>query len=163
VDTLQHQTVIPMSAVQRGADGTFVFVISPDKLANQRTIKLGVQDGDKVAVLDGLKPGDTVVVDGADRLRDGAEVSIPAPGQQKIQPPSGAAADAARTAQRTQAQAALVAACGTDIQKLCTGQSGFAVNRCLNQNSSSLSSTCTAAMAKRGGRRGGRGARGGGP
>src|ERR1700709_911999 len=57
VDTLQDQVIIPVPAVQRGADGTFVFVVSPDKVANQRDVKLGVQDGDKVAVTDGLKPG----------------------------------------------------------------------------------------------------------
>ena len=91
---------IPVAAVQRGADGTFVFVVTPDKVANQRTVKLGVQDGDNVAILAGLKPGDTVVVDGADRLRDGADVPIPSPGQQKIQAPSGAAADAARASGR---------------------------------------------------------------
>src|ERR1700761_1130845 len=88
VDTLQHQTVIPVSAVQRGAAGTFVFVVTPDKTANQRVVKLGVQHGDNVAILDGLKPGDTVVVDGADRLRDGAQVLIPNLGQQHIQAPS---------------------------------------------------------------------------
>jgi len=159
VDTLQHQTVIPMAAIQRGADGTFVFVVSPDKLANQRTVKLGVQDGDKVAVLEGLKPGDTVVVDGADRLRDGAEVAVPGPAQ-KIQAPSGAAADAARTAQRAQAQAAIAQACGADIQKFCSGQSGPAAQRCLRTNRTSLSSTCTAQLARAG--RGGRGGRGGG-
>ncbi len=77
MDTLQNQTVIPVAAVQRGASGTFVFIVNPDKTVNQRSVKLGVQDGDKVAILDGLKPGDTVVVDGADRLRDGSEVVIP--------------------------------------------------------------------------------------
>ena len=91
VDTLQHQTVIPVAAVQRGAAGTFVFVVTPEKVANQRTVKLGIQDGDKVAVTEGLKPGDTVVVDGADRLRDGADVEIPGPGKTNIQQPSGAA------------------------------------------------------------------------
>jgi membrane fusion protein, multidrug efflux system len=160
VDTLQHQTVIPMSAVQRGADGTFVFVVSPNKVANQRSVKLGVQDGDQVAVLDGLKPGDTVVVDGADRLRDGADVDIPAKTPQKIQAPSGASTDAARTAQRTEAQKALADACGADIQKLCSGQSGFGATRCLRQNRTSLSSTCSTAMSKL--RGGGRRAGGGG-
>jgi multidrug efflux system membrane fusion protein len=158
VDTLQHQTVIPMSAVQRGADGTFVFVVSPDKTANQRTVKLGVQDGDKVAVLDGLKPGDTVVVDGADRLRDGAQVSVPGPAQ-KIQAPSGGAAPAA-TAARAQALAALTQACGADIPKYCASQAGIQVQRCLRQNQSSVSSTCQAQLARSG--RGGRGGRGGG-
>ena len=107
MDTLQNQTVIPVAAIQRGASGTFVFIVNPDKTVNQRSVKLGVQDGDKVAILDGLKPGDTVVVDGADRLRDGSEVLIPNPGQQKIAQPSGAAADAARTAARAKAQAVI--------------------------------------------------------
>jgi multidrug efflux system membrane fusion protein len=163
VDTLQHQTVIPVSAVQRGADGTYVFVVSPDKVANQRTVKLGVQDGDKVAVLDGLKPGDTVVVDGADRLRDGADVEIPAAGQQRIAAPSGAAADAARTAARQAAQKAMVDACTPDIQKLCSGDAPNSreARTCLVQNRASLSSTCSAAMAKM--RRGGGRRPGGGP
>jgi multidrug efflux system membrane fusion protein len=161
VDTLQHQTVIPVAAVQRGADGTFVFVVSPDKVANQRTVKLGVQDGDKVAVLEGLKPGDTVVVDGADRLRDGADVDIPAPGQQKIQAPSGAAGDAQRIAQRAAAQKAMIQACSSDIQKLCSGDAPNSreARICLAQNRAALSGTCSAALAKmRGGAR-----RGGGP
>ena len=158
VDTLQHQTVIPVSAVQRGADGTFVFVVSPQKVANQRTVKLGVQDGDKVAVLDGLKPGDTVVVDGADRLRDGAQVDTPGR-TGAIQAPSAGAAPPAAAA-RGQALAALTKACSADIPKYCAGQSGFAVNRCLRQHQSDLSSACSAQMARRGG--GGRGGRGGG-
>src|SRR6185312_10852150 len=84
VDTLQNQTVVPVAAVQRGAGSTFVFIVNPDKTVNQRSVKLGTQDGDKVAILEGLKPGDTVVVDGADRLRDGSEIAIPDPSTQKI-------------------------------------------------------------------------------
>jgi multidrug efflux system membrane fusion protein len=167
VDTLQDQTVIPVSAVQRGSDGTFVFVVTPDKTASQRSVKLGVQDGDKVAVLDGLKPGDTVVVDGADRLRDGADIEIPNR-TQKIAAPSGAAGDAARTQARTAALAAMNTACSADVAKLCKGDApGSREARiCLNQNRDSLSAQCTKAMAGlrggRGGRRGGGGG-GGGP
>ena len=167
VDTLQNQTVIPVSAVQRGSDGTFVFVVTPDKTASQRTVKLGVQDGDKVAVLDGLKPGDTVVVDGADRLRDGADIEIPNR-TQKIAAPSGAAGDAARTQARAAALAAMNTACADDAAKLCKGDApGSREARiCLNQNRDSLSAQCTKAMAGlrggRGGRRGGGGG-GGGP
>ena len=49
VDTLHNQTVVPVAAIQRGADGTFVFVVTPDKTVNQRSVKTGVQDGDKIA------------------------------------------------------------------------------------------------------------------
>jgi len=164
VNTLQDQTVIPVAAVQRGADGTFVFVVSPDHTVSQRDVKLGVQDGDKVAVVSGLKPGDTVVVDGADRLRDGSEVTIPSPGSQPIAQPSADAGDDARAKERAARLAALTKACGADIGKLCAGQTGRGAMRCLFQNRSSLSDECTAAMAKmRGGRRGRGGGFGGAP
>lgn len=148
VDTLQDQTVIPVAAVQRGAGGTFVFIVSPDKTVAQRSVKLGVQDGDQVAILEGLRPGDTVVVDGADRLRDGSEVVIPDPAKQKISAPStGAAADAERTAARAKAQAAIAKSCSADISKLCGGQTGRGAMRCLAQNRASLSADCKTAMA----------------
>jgi len=160
VDTLQNQTVVPVAAVQRGASGTYVFIVNPDKTVNQRSVKLGVQDGDKVAILDGLKPGDTVVVDGADRLRDGSEVLIPNAAQQKIAQPSGAANDTARAAQRAQALALVTKSCSTDISKLCSGQTGRGAVRCLAQNRDSLSDGCKTAMAQM--RRGARSPGGGG-
>jgi multidrug efflux system membrane fusion protein len=162
VDTLQNQTVVPVASIQRGAGGTFVFIVSPDKIVNQRSVKLGIQDGDKVAILEGLKPGDTVVVDGADRLRDGAEITIPDPSQQKINAPSaGGEADAARAAQRASAQAAIAKSCSADISKLCGGETGRGQMRCLMQNRASLSDDCKTAMAslRRGARAGGGGAR----
>lgn len=159
VDTLQNQTVVPVAAIQRGAGGTFVFIVNPDKTVNQRSVKVGIQDGDEIAILDGLKPGDTVVVDGADRLRDGSEITIPNPGQQKIAQPSSAADDAARNAQRAKAQAAIAKSCSADIAKLCAGQTGRAATRCLFQNRDSLSGDCKTAMAamRRGGGRPGGG------
>jgi multidrug efflux system membrane fusion protein len=159
VNTLQNQTVVPVAAVQRGAAGTFVFIVSPDKTVNQRSVKLGIQDGDKVAILEGLKPGDTVVVDGADRLRDGSDVVIPDPSKQKIAAPSGADADAARTAARAKAQAEIAKSCSADITKLCGGQTGRGATRCLAQNRDSLSADCKTAMAslRRGGGRAGGG------
>jgi multidrug efflux system membrane fusion protein len=148
VDTLANQTVVPVAAVQRGAAGTFVFIVSPDKTVNQRSVKLGVQDGDKVAILEGLRPGDTVVVDGADRLRDGSEVVIPDPAKQKISAPStGAAGDAERVAARAKAQATIAKTCSADIAKLCGGETGRGAMRCLAQNRASLSADCKTAMA----------------
>src|SRR5665213_367597 len=64
VDTLHNQTVIPVAAIQRGADGSFVFEVTPDKTVTQRNVKTGVQDGDNIQILSGVKAGDTVVVDG---------------------------------------------------------------------------------------------------
>jgi multidrug efflux system membrane fusion protein len=171
VDTLHDATSVPVAAIQRGADGSFVFVVNADKTVSQRTVKTGVQDGDKIQILDGIKPGDTVVVDGADRLRDGADVEIPAGGKIVAPSSSGGADDAARAAKRKQMQEAVGKACADDIKKLCpTAQPGTRESRmCLFQNRDSLSDTCQTAMQEMrrsfggGGRRGGGGGGGGAP
>jgi membrane fusion protein, multidrug efflux system len=172
VDTLHNQTVVPVAAIQRGADGSFVFVVSPDKTVNQRNVKTGVQDGDNIQILSGVKPGDTVVVDGADRLRDGADVEIPNQ-TGTIAAPSGNASDAERAARRAQLTAALTKACSEDVKKLCpTAQPGSREMRmCLFQNRDDLSGDCSKAFSQMrqggggGGRRrgGGGGGGGGGP
>ncbi len=89
-----HATVtVPSSAVQHGAPGTFVYVVGPDDKVSVRTITLGPLDGGMYAVTSGLKPGDRVVVDGIDRLRDGAKVMISAGGEE----PHGQAAPGAES------------------------------------------------------------------
>jgi multidrug efflux system membrane fusion protein len=165
VDTLHNQTVVPVAAIQRGADGSFVFVVTPDKTVAQRDVKTGVQDGNNIQILSGVKPGDTVVVDGADRLRDGADVEIPNQ-TGKIAAPSGASTDAARTARRAQMQALLAKSCSADIKKLCPeAKPGTREARmCLFQNRDDLSADCSKAMSqmRRGGGGGGRAGGGGG-
>src|SRR6516165_10584841 len=76
VDTLHETDIVPVSAIQHGAPGAFVYVVKPDQTATVKTVKLGPGDGQHIAVLDGLQPGDKVVVDGSDRLREGAKVSL---------------------------------------------------------------------------------------
>jgi membrane fusion protein, multidrug efflux system len=77
LDTLKDTVTVPVSAVQRGAPGTYVYLVNEDSTVSVHTIKLGPQDGDLYAVESGLSPGDRVVTDGADRLRDGAKVTLP--------------------------------------------------------------------------------------
>jgi multidrug efflux system membrane fusion protein len=79
VDTLKNATLIPSAAVQRGTPGTFVFVVNADKTVSLRPVKLGPADGDTLSISSGLKPGETVVVDGADKLKDGARVMLATP------------------------------------------------------------------------------------
>jgi multidrug efflux system membrane fusion protein len=78
LDTLQHVVTVPVAAVQRGAPGTYVFVVGEDDTVKIQAVTLGPQDGGYYAVDSGLAPGDRVVTEGADRLRDGARVTIPA-------------------------------------------------------------------------------------
>jgi multidrug efflux system membrane fusion protein len=77
LDTLKGVVRVPARAVQRGAPGSYVYLVDAQNTVAVHPIKLGEQDGDFFAVVAGLSPGDVVVTDGADRLRDGAKVSIP--------------------------------------------------------------------------------------
>jgi multidrug efflux system membrane fusion protein len=81
LDLLKNQIIIPSSAVHRGAPKgvltDFVYVVNGDATVSVRPVTLGVADGDRVAVVAGLKSGERVVTEGGDRLRDGASVEIP--------------------------------------------------------------------------------------
>jgi len=76
VDTLRDTPVVPSSAIQRGAPGTFVYVVNPDSTVSVRPVQLGPVDGDRVALKSGVKPGDQVVTDGTDKLRDGIKIKL---------------------------------------------------------------------------------------
>jgi membrane fusion protein, multidrug efflux system len=80
--TRKGATVIPSAVVQRGPQGTYAYVIKPDKTAEMRPIKVGQTEANVVIVEDGLKPGEDVVVDGQYKLQPGAKVQITTPQQQ---------------------------------------------------------------------------------
>ena len=96
IDTQENVTAVPNAAVQRGAIGTFVYVVKEDSTVTVRRVRLGVADGDWVGVQGELEAGERVVTDGADRLREGSKVDVvtppPRPGEAgRRRPPSGAA------------------------------------------------------------------------
>ena len=74
LDTLHNATLIPQAGVQRGAPGTYVYVVNADQTVNVRKVTLGAGDATNISISQGLAPGETVVVDGADKLKDGAKV-----------------------------------------------------------------------------------------
>jgi len=159
VQTLHNQVVVPAAAIQRGAEGVFVFVVKPDHTVAMRTVTLGQQQDDRVAIAKGLNPGETVVVDGADRLRDGAEVTIPS--GQKVANVAGAAnATALPAAARGDRRAKLMQACGADLKKYCGDAQGPAMFACMREKRDSFSQGCQAALKAMHGHRGGGG---GGP
>ncbi len=80
VDTLHNATTVPAQAIQRNAQGPFVYVIGADQKATLRTVKLGPTDGDVVAV-QGVNAGEVVATNGFDKLQDGAQVTGRQPGQ----------------------------------------------------------------------------------
>jgi multidrug efflux system membrane fusion protein len=79
VQTLTGVVVAPQAAIQHGAPGDFVYLVKPGNTVGVQVVKTGVTEGSEVQIVQGLKPGDQVVTDGLDRLRDGARVSIAAP------------------------------------------------------------------------------------
>ena len=76
VDTVADVPIVPTAAILRGTPGTYVYLLDGDDKVVVRPIKLGESDGPRTAVVSGLAVGDRVVVDGTDRLRDGAPVRI---------------------------------------------------------------------------------------
>jgi multidrug efflux system membrane fusion protein len=76
VDTHKNVVVMPTAGVQRGVPGTFVYLVNADSTVSVRKVELGVTDGERVEVKSGLAAGDRIVVDGADKLRDGAKINI---------------------------------------------------------------------------------------
>jgi len=76
LDTVSGATLVPSAAVQRGAPGTFVYVVNADNTVSLRKMSPGPSSGDLVSVKDGVRPGEKVVIDGLDKLRDGAQVAL---------------------------------------------------------------------------------------
>jgi len=75
IDTLHGVVTVPSSAVQRGTQGMYVFVVKADDSVTLRTVKLGPSEGTLTAMESGVSAGERVVVDGTDRLREGAKVA----------------------------------------------------------------------------------------
>jgi len=77
--TRKDATVIPSSVVQRGPQGTYAYLINPDKTVEMRPIKVAQTEGNLALVDEGLKPGEQVVVDGQYKLQPGARVELTTP------------------------------------------------------------------------------------
>lgn len=74
VDTRRGVVVVPQSALQIGVQGTFVWVVGADGVVALRVVKVGPSEGERIVVETGLEAGEVVVVEGVDRLREGASV-----------------------------------------------------------------------------------------
>jgi multidrug efflux system membrane fusion protein len=68
--------IVPSAAVQKNPQGSFAFVLYTDKTVAMRPIKTGISQGGETSILEGLEIGEQVVVDGAERLREGSKVEV---------------------------------------------------------------------------------------
>ncbi|PYN88810.1 MAG: multidrug transporter subunit MdtA [Candidatus Rokuibacteriota bacterium] len=74
IDVLHDATLAPAEAVQRGPQGAYVYVVKPDKVVQMRRVQLGPSEGATVAVRSGVADSEALVVDGAEKVQDGARV-----------------------------------------------------------------------------------------
>ena len=81
VDTLKDQLVVPNVAIQNGQQGTFVYVVDDRSRVHLKPVQVGITTETQADILTGLSEGDRVVVDGTDRLNDGAQVRVRRPGE----------------------------------------------------------------------------------
>jgi multidrug efflux system membrane fusion protein len=76
IETQRGATVVPTAAIQQSPRGSFVYVLRPDRTVGVRQVTVGVTDGDDVSIEQGLAVGEQVVVEGTERLRDGAAIEL---------------------------------------------------------------------------------------
>jgi multidrug efflux system membrane fusion protein len=82
----KNSTVIPAAAIQRGPQGTYVFVTKPDSTVDIRPVTLAFTQENVSVIASGVAPGDIVVTDGQDKLQEGSKVEIRAPAAPIQQP-----------------------------------------------------------------------------
>src|SRR5467141_3992655 len=89
-DVKKNLVIVPSSAIQRGPQGTYVYVVQSGNTAKIQTVTIALTTADKVGLSAGVNPGDSVVVDGQDKLQDGSKVNpTPAPNAPNAQNAAG--------------------------------------------------------------------------
>jgi multidrug efflux system membrane fusion protein len=83
VDVLKNAVVVPGAAIQRGSQGTFVYVVGEKQTAELRPVTIKTTEGNDVAIASGLNAGDMVVLEGTDKIQDGARVDVQTAGRAK--------------------------------------------------------------------------------
>lgn len=79
VETMKNVIVIPTASVQRGPNGTFVYLLQPDQTVAMKLVKVRQQDDVQAVVAEGVAAGDKVVTTGFARLQDGSKVEVSSP------------------------------------------------------------------------------------
>jgi multidrug efflux system membrane fusion protein len=99
VDTLSEQLVVPNVAVQNGQQGTFVYVVDDRSKVHLKPVQVGIAAGSSAQILGGISEGERVIVDGTDRLVEGAQVRVRKAGELDS-PPDAAGGRSGRGSRR---------------------------------------------------------------
>jgi len=79
VDTKRNVTIVPATAIARGPQGTYVYLTQKDSRVKIQPVTVTLNSGSSVAIGKGLRAGDTVVIDGQDKLQDGSRIDARTP------------------------------------------------------------------------------------
>jgi membrane fusion protein, multidrug efflux system len=91
VDVLKGVVVVPGATIQRGSQGTFVYIVKDNQTAELRPVTIKTTEGNDVAIASGLQAGEAVILEGMDKVQDGARVDVQTPGQAPAETADGAA------------------------------------------------------------------------
>src|SRR5881628_3107122 len=89
IDVLKGSVVVPGATIQRGSQGTFVYVVTENQTAELRMVTVRDTEGNDVAIGSGLKAGEFVILEGMDKVQDGARVDVQTPAQSSEDAPGG--------------------------------------------------------------------------
>ena len=80
LDVRKGAVIVPLAGIQRGPQGTFVYLVKPDHTVDVRQVTLGPTSATDAAIEAGLSVGEVIVIEGVDKLRAGSTVQVRAPG-----------------------------------------------------------------------------------
>ncbi|TMB10074.1 MAG: efflux RND transporter periplasmic adaptor subunit, partial [Deltaproteobacteria bacterium] len=90
LDVKRGAVIVPVAAIQRGARGTFVYVVKPDHTVEMRPVTVGPTGRTEAAIDSGVAAGEVVVLEGVDKLREGSAVQVRGPEREGASPKPGA-------------------------------------------------------------------------
>ena len=83
LETRKNAITAPVSAIQRGPQGTFVYLVDNNNTVEVRPVQLALTQGNTVVIASGLQAGERVVTDGQEKLQAGSRVTPQAPAKQQ--------------------------------------------------------------------------------
>src|SRR5262249_14405000 len=88
IDTLKDAVVVPAATIQRGSQGSFLYVVKENQPADLRLVNTRNTEGNDVALVSGAQRGEQVILEGMDKVQDGGKVDVQVPGQTADGPPA---------------------------------------------------------------------------
>lgn len=89
LDTLYNVISVPTAAIQNGTQGTFIYLVNSNHTVTAKPVTVGITEGDKTVITHGIGENNQVVIEGADKLDDGAAITVTP--KKSVNPPKNGA------------------------------------------------------------------------